>query len=262
MKNKLRFLIAALFCFFTTQSISGPIERVNFIGLNNTSEDSLLKVISFQSGQEFNDNISNLMIESLFKTGLFEDISISQSQNNLNITVKENPTIKYFDFEFDSGSGLSRWLKGEKILFTSEILEEELFNNNLSAGNPYTQRRLEEFILFLESKYSESGYYNSIITPTLSIDPQNRAGIILTIDQGERVKIDTFSISGAEKIDEESLLKLFKIGEADMMMINYFTKKDLFTETEFRKGIDSLSNFYFDKGYMDFKILSVNSTLD
>ena len=154
MKNKLRFLIATLFLFFTTQSISSPVEKVNFIGLNNTSEDSLLKVISFQSGQEFNDNVSNLMIESLFKTGLFEDISISQSQDNLNITLKENPTIKYIDFELDSGSGLSNWLKGEKILFTSEILDEELANNDLSAGNPFTQRKLEEFILFLESKYS------------------------------------------------------------------------------------------------------------
>ena len=112
MKNKLRFLIAALFCFFTTQSISGPIERVNFIGLNNTSEDSLLKVISFQSGQEFNNNISSLMIKSLFETGLFEDISISQSQDILNITLKENPTIKYIDFKLDSGSGFSNWLKG------------------------------------------------------------------------------------------------------------------------------------------------------
>ena len=132
------------------------------------------------------------MIESLFKTGLFEDISISQSQDNLNITLKENPTIKYIDFEFDSGSGLSNWLKGEKMLFTSEILDEDLANNDLSAGNPFTQRKLEEFILFLESKYSESGYYNSIITPSVSIDSQNRAGVEITIDQGERVKIDTF----------------------------------------------------------------------
>ena len=262
MKNKLRFLIATLFFFFTTQSISSPVEKVNFIGLNNTSEDSLLKVISFQSGQEFNDNVSNLMIESLFKTGLFEDISISQSQDNLNITLKENPTIKYIDFELDSGSGLSNWLKGEKILFTSEILDEELANNDLSAGNPFTQRKLEEFILFLESKYSGSGYYNSIITTSVSIDSQNRAGVKITIEQGERVKIDTFSISGAEKIGEESLLKLFKIGEADMFIVNYFTNKDLFTETEFRQGIDSLNNFYFDLGYMDFKILSVDSSLD
>ena len=143
MKNKLRFLIATLFFFFTTQSISGPVERVNFIGLNNTSEDSLLKVISFQSGQEFNNNISSLMIKSLFETGLFEDISISQSQDILNITLKENPTIKYIDFKLDSGSGFSNWLKGEKILFTNEILDEELANNGLSAGNPYTQRKLD-----------------------------------------------------------------------------------------------------------------------
>ena len=95
------------------------------------------------------------MIESLFKTGLFEDISISQTQDNLNITLKENPTIKFIDFELDSGSGLSNWLKGEKILFTSEILDEELANNGLSAGNPFTQRRLDEFVFFLQSKYSE-----------------------------------------------------------------------------------------------------------
>ena len=262
MKNKLRFLIATLFFFFATQSISSPVEKINFIGLNNTSEESLLKVISFQPGQEFNDYVSNLMIESLFKTRLFEDISISQSQNNLYIKVKENPVIKYFDFDFDSGSGFSSWLKGEKILFTSEILDEELVNNSLSTGNPYTQRRLDEFILFLQSKYSESGYYNPIITSSISIDSQNRAGITLTISQGERAKIDTFKISGAEKISEESLLKLFKIGEADMMIVNYFTNKDLFTETEFSQGIDSLNNFYFDQGYMDFKILNVDSSLD
>ena len=51
------------------------------------------------------------------------------------------------------------------------------------------------------------------------------------INQGERVKIDSFNISGEPlNISEEKLLKLFKIGEADMALMNYFTKKDLFTE--------------------------------
>ena len=106
----------------------------------------------------------------------------------------------------------------------SEILDEDLADNDLSAGDPFTQRELGEMILFLESKYSGSGYYNSIITPSVSIDSQNRAGVEITIDQGERVKIDTFSISGAKKISEESLLKLFRIGEEDMFIVNYFTQ--------------------------------------
>ena len=262
MKNKFRILISLLFLFFTTQSFSSPIQKINFIGLNNSSEDSILQIMPFHVGQTFDDTSSNLIIESLFKTGLFSDISITKTEDNINITLKENPTIKYFDFELDSGSGLSRWLKGEKMLFTNEILNDELVDYTLSVGSPYTQRRLDEFILLLESKYSESGYFNSIITPNVSIDSQNRAGIVLSVSQGDRVKIDTFTISGAEKMGEEPLLKLFKIGEADMMLVNYFTNKDLFTETEFKQGLDALNNFYFDLGYMDFKIVNIDSTLD
>jgi len=262
MKNKFRLLIIAFFFFFTTQSYSSPIKNINFIGLNNASEDSLIQLIPFQTGQEYNDSSSNEIIKSLFQTGLFSDISIIKNQDSLNITLKENPTIKYFDFELDSGSGFSNWLKGEKMLMTNDILNEELVSTMLSPGNPFTQRKLDEFMLLIESKYSESGYYNVILTPNISIDSQNRAGIELSIDQGERAKIDSFKISGSEKISEESLLKLFKIGEADMAIINYFTNKDLFTETEFKNGIDSLNNYYFDLGYMDFKILNINSTLD
>jgi len=262
MKNKFRLLIIAFFFFFTTQSYSSPIKNINFIGLNNASEDSLIQLIPFQTGQEYNDSSSNEIIKSLFQTGLFSDISITKNQDSLNITLKENPTIKYFDFELDSGSGFSNWLKGEKMLMTNDILNEELVSTMLSPGNPFTQRKLDEFMLLIKSKYSESGYYNVILTPNISIDSQNRAGIELSIDQGERAKIDSFKISGSEKISEESLLKLFKIGEADMAILNYFTNKDLFTETEFKNGIDSLNNYYFDLGYMDFKILNIDSTLD
>ena len=105
MKNKLRLLIITLFLFFTTQSFSSTINKINFIGLNNASEDLLIKLIPVQVGQEYNDSSSNEIIKSLFQTGLFSDISISKSQDNLNITLIENPTIKYFDFELDSGSG-------------------------------------------------------------------------------------------------------------------------------------------------------------
>ena len=262
MKNKLRLLITSLFFFFTTQTLSNPIEKINFIGLNNSSEESILQFMPFKTGQIYDNSSSNLIIESLFNTGLFSDISITKTEDTLDITLTENPTIKYFDFELDSGSGFSNWLKGEKMLMSNEILEEQLIKSVLSPGSPFTQRKLDEFIFLLESKYAESGYYNSIITPIVSIDAQNRAGIDMTINQGERVKIDSFNISGAEKIGEASLLKLFKIGEADMLIVNYFSNKDLFTETEFREGIDSLNNFYFDQGYMDFKILNIESTLD
>ena len=262
MKNKLRILTSLLFFFFTSQSFSNPITNINFIGLNNAPEESLLKLIPFKAGQEYMSTLSDGIIESLFETGLFSDISISKNQNNLDITLKENPTIKYFDFELDSGSGFANWINGEKLLFTSEILNDELNDSLLSPGKPYTRKKLDDLILLLESKYSESGYYNASFTPSISIDEQNRAGINLAITQGDRVRIDSFKITGSDKFTEDSLLKLFEIGEADMLLFNYFTNKDLFTEAEFKKGIDLLTNKYFDSGYLDFQILNVETKLD
>jgi outer membrane protein insertion porin family len=44
--------------------------------------------------------------------------------------------------------------------------------------------------------------------------------------------------------------------------MNYFTNKDLFTEAEFKQGIDLMTNAYFDSGYLDFQILNIDSKLD
>ena len=262
MKNKLIQLSALLFLFFTTQSFANPINKINFIGLNNTSESTLLSLMPFEAGQNFSPYVSDQIIESLFKTGLFENISIVKDEKSLDITLKENPTIKYLEIELSSDSAFSDWLKGEKIHFTSEILNEQITENALSTGNIFTEKKLEDFILLLESEYSQAGYFNSKIIQNIEIDTQNRAGIELIVSQGNRATIDSFVISGSDKISEKELLKLFKIGEPDMALINYFTNKDDFSDSKLRNGIEMMTQTYFDTGYLDFKVLEVKSNLN
>ena len=262
MKNKFIQFSALLFLFFTTQSFANPINKINFIGLNNTSESTLLSLIPFEAGQIFSPYVSDQIIESLFKTGLFENISIVKNEKSLNITLKENPTIKYLEIELSSDSAFSNWLKGEKIHFTSEALNEQITENQLSTGNIFTEKKLEDFLLLLESKYSQAGYFNSKIIHNIEIDTQNRAGIELIVSQGNRATIDSFVISGSDKISEKELLKLFEIGEPDMALINYFTNRDDFTDSKLRNGIEIMTEIYFDTGYLDFKILEVKSDLN
>jgi len=262
MKNKFIQLLTLILLFFTTQVYSNPINKINFIGLNSTSESTLLKIIPFEIGQNFSPSSSDKIIENLFDTGLFSEIRIIKNENSLDINLKENPNIKYFDINLNTKNALSSWLKGEKLFLTSEVLNGYLEENSLSTGNIYTKKKLEEFILFLESKYFESGYYNIKISQKIELDTQNRIGIDLEITQGERATIDSFSISGSENFSEKELLKLFKIGEADMVLVNYFTNKNDFTDAELRKGIELLTNNYFDNGYLDFKVLNVNSSLN
>ena len=130
MKNNLLLLITSFFLFFATNTYSNPINKINFIGLNNSSEDILLEVIPFKAGQEFSNSSSNEIIQSLFETGLFSDITVVHNENNLDITLVENPIIKYFEVNLDTGSGFSNWIKGEKMFFTSEALNEEIKNKD------------------------------------------------------------------------------------------------------------------------------------
>jgi len=262
MKNKFIQITAILFLFFTTQVYSNPINKINFIGLNNTSESTLLALIPFEIGQNFSPYVSDQIIEALFKTELFENISIIKNKNSLEISLKENPNIKYFEIKLNTGSSFSNWIKGEKIHFPYEVLNEQVVENLLSAGNIFTKRKLENFILLLESKYSQSGYFKAEITPNIKIDSQNRAGIELSVSQGNRATIDSFGISGVEKISEKKLLKLFKIGEPNMALINYFTNRDDFSDSKLRNGIDLMTQTYFDSGYLDFKVLDVESNLN
>ena len=198
MKNKFIQLSALLLLFFTTQAFTNPINKINFIGLNNTSERTLLSLMPFEAGQNFSPYVSDQIIKSLFKTELFENISIVKNEKSLNITLKENPTIKYLEIELSSDSVFSNWLKGEKIHFTSEALNEQITENQLSSGNIFTEKKLEDFLLLLESKYSQAGYFNSKIIQNIEIDTQNRAGIELIVSQGNRATIDSFVISGSD----------------------------------------------------------------
>jgi len=262
MKNKFINYSALLLLFFTTQAFANPINKINFIGLNNTSESTLLELIPFKIGQNFSSYASDEIIKSLFKSDLFENISITKNKNSLDIALKENPTVKYFEIKLNTGSGLSNWLKNEKMLLTNEILNEQVAENQLSAGNTFSKRKLDDFVAVLETKYTESGYFKVEITQNIEIDTQNRAGIELSVTQGDKASIDSFSISGAENYSEKELLRLFKIGEADMALINYFTNKDDFTESKLKNGIDLMSQTYFDSGYLDFKIEDFQTTLN
>jgi len=262
MKKKLILSVTLLFLFFTTQAYSNPITKINFIGLNVVPESSIIDLFDFKIGQSFSGVDSNKIIESLFKTGYFSNISIKKNNNELNISLKENPYIKYLDVELKDLNTWRNWLSPQNQLIEIEVIEEYIQERGLYAGSIFTNLKLEELISSLKDEYISSGYYNIQITKEIEIDSENRIGLELFIDQGKKTKINSMQISGSSKYDEKELLKLFKIGEADNILFNAFTKKDQYSKLKFDQGIQSLNNFYLNSGYLDFKIINVSNDLN
>jgi len=262
MKNKYIQVLSLLFLFFTAQAYANPINKINFIGLNTSSESSLLEILPFKIGQDFSPYASDEIIQSIFETGLFSDIEIIKNNNSLDITLSENPIIKFFNVNIVAPSGFSAWLKNDENILNIEELNALVNENELSAGNIYSDKNFEDFILLLESKYSRSGYYNLSISFNNEIDSQNRITCEINIVQGNRAYIDSFEIIGSNEFSEDELLDFFEIGEADFALMNYFTNKDDYSELQLSRGIDQMTSHYFDNGYLDFKVTNVENTLD
>ena len=257
MKNNIIKFICLVPLLFSIQGFANPINKIDFVGLNVISNTTLMAILPVKIGDQYNQNTSDEIIQSLFNTGYFSDINVSSNNDNLTITVSENPYIKYFIVN----NIKSNWLDTQQRLIDSSSLDEYIESNELSAGNMYTKLKLSDFISLLKSKYTSAGFYNIHIEPNVEIDSQNRIGIDLEITQGKRATINSMSISGSSRFSEEDLLDLFTIGEADTILINFFTRKNEYTELEFNQGIELMMQHYFNSGYLDFSVVSVNTSL-
>jgi len=262
MKNIIIKLIFFVSLSFSVQSFANSINKIDFVGLNTIPSSSLIDLLPVEIGDQYNEQISNEIIEVLFKTGYFSDIKIDVDNNNLMITLIENPLIKYFDVTKGSGSAWTDWLETESNFLNEAEINEYVESNELSVGNFYTKSKFSDFITSLKDEYIAAGFYNIQIDSNIDVDMKNRIGIELNVNPGKRARISSMTISGANKISEEELLNLFSIGEADMMLINYFTKKDRFSDLALNQGLELMNNHYFNSGYLDFRILNVNSTLN
>ena len=262
MKNILIKFICLVSLLSSIQSFASPINKIDFVGLNVISSSSLIDLLPVEIGDQYNEQISNKIIEVLFKTGYFSDIKIDVDNNNLLITLIENPVIKYFDVTTGSGSAWSNWLNAESDFMNEMEINEYIESNELSVGNIYTQSKFSDFVTSLKDEYIAGGFYNVQIDSNIDVDIKNRIGIKLNVNPGKRARISSMTISGANKFSEEELLDLFSIGEADMMLINYFTNKDRYSDLALNQSLELMNNHYFNSGYLDFKILNVNSTLN
>ena len=154
---------------FSIQGFANPINKIDFVGLNVISSTTLISILPVKIGDQYNQNTSDEIIQSLFNTGYFSDINVSSNNDNLTITVSENPYIKYFIVN----NIKSNWLDTQQRLIDSSSLDEYIESNELSAGNMYTKLKLSDFISLLKSKYTSAGFYNVQIEPTVEIDDNN-----------------------------------------------------------------------------------------
>ena len=229
---------------------SAPIKSIEILGLNAISRGTVLSYLPVEVGDDYSQRTSSQIIRALYKTQFFKDIEVSESEQVLKIKLQENPHIKYIEL-----------LNYSDKVIKEESIQQVLSSMDLSQGKIFNQRQLDKLITQLEATYISKGYYGITITKNIEIDEQNRVGIELDINEGEVARINSMKITGNQVHDEDDLLDLFEIGEADFFIINYFTEKDHYSKVALDAGVEALKSLYINDGYLDFKIDQVSTNL-
>jgi len=245
-KNRIVTLILLLFVFTQVMAFDFVANRIVFVGLHHIPASTALNYLPVKPGDRITNSVSDNIIQSLYKTGFFENVSLSRQGNTLIITVQEQPTIGKIT------------LSGNKVIKSNELLSV-LRKMHIAEGYEYNKSSLKEIKSALLSQYYAHGKYNARVQITTQALQNNRVQINIVISEGVVSTIKQIQIIGNHHFSERTLLGQFQLSTPGIF--SWYTHDDEYSSEKLGADLENLQNFYLNHGYLKIKIDSAQVSL-
>ena len=238
--NKIKILLLSFllnFLVFSSFSFGEIIKKIEIIGNNRISDETILMFSKVNTGQSVKNNKINQILKDLYNSNFFNNVSVKIEKSILFIKVDEAPLIKEIKI-----SGIKA-KKFKKLIKDSLILKPRGSFNDFS---------LTKEKMIIRSKLKSAGYYFSTIDPFIELLDDNMVSIDYKIDLGEKSKIGKISFIG-DKIYKDSKLKSVIVSE-EYKFWKFISGKKFLKEEIIEIDKRLLKNFYLNKGFYNVKI--------
>jgi outer membrane protein insertion porin family len=221
-----------------------PIVAIDITGNHRVETPTIMSYIDIKPGEAIREGKIEEVLKNLFATGLFADVVIEQVGNRLNIRVVENKIINRIAFE-----GNER-LKDEALL--SEIA--------LRPREVYTPARAQESAQKIRDMYRLSGRYGAKVEPKIVEREQNRVDLIFEITEGKTTRIHKIIFVGNNHFSTSRLESVILTKES--RWYRFFSSDDTYDPDRLSYDKELLRKYYYEQGYVDFKVNSTVAELD
>jgi outer membrane protein insertion porin family len=250
MSVSLRTLGAlVLWATLASLALASPPFKVRDIrveGLQRTSAGTVFNYLPVKVGDTLDDQLSADAVRALFRTGLFQDVSLARDADVLVVTVVERPAIGAIEF------------KGNKTVET-EKLEESLKQIGFAEGRIYDESLLDRVRQDLRELYFSQGRYAVRVETTVTPLERNRVSINFDITEGPVSRIKQINIVGNQSFEEEDLLDRFQLTTPGWL--SFITKDDQYSKQKLAGDLEALRSYYLDRGFINFNIDSTQVSL-
>ncbi len=185
----------------------------------------------------------SLAVKNLYKTGYFENVQIFKDNSVVFINVKENPVVDLISIE------------GNKEIADDIILEEL----SIKSRNVYSVDVVKSDADIIETLYRRQGFFSTYVEPKMIKLDESRVNVIFEVNEGKEATIKRVNFIN-NKVFSDSTLKDV-ISSSEYRWYQILGGNDKFDRDRINYDKDLLKKYYFDNGYIDFRIISVNSSL-
>jgi outer membrane protein insertion porin family len=235
-----------LAAFMHTQVYAQSFSDIKVEGLKRVEIATVFGYLPFRPGETLSPESTDQAIKSLFNTGFFKDVKIKQNGTTLLIEVEERPVIMQLDF-----LGVTQLSK--------DALKQSLRGVNLNEGRFYDPSLIEKAEQSLKQQYISRGYYGVDVKAVSTPMSDNRMAVVFEVKEGVPSTIKKINFTGNNEYSENTLLDEMRLSAATWF--SWYTNSNKFAKDKLNEDLQSLRQFYLNRGYLNFSIENVQTSL-
>ncbi len=245
-----RIAALLLLAWLSTQNAfafdSFKVSDIRIDGLSRIASGTVFTYLPIEKGDLLTSDGAEQAIRALYRTGFFNDVSLSRQGDILVVTLVERPSISKVS------------LRGNKDL-KDEELRKGLKGIGLAEGETFDRLKLDSIQQELTRQYYNRGKYNvSVKTAVVNLD-RNRVEVAINIVEGKPAKIKHLNIVGNNTFKAKKIRSEFQSDTSNLT--SWYSKDDQYSREKMSGDLERLSSFYLDRGYVDFAVDSTQVSM-
>ena len=237
-------LVSLLFGSAGVMAAPFVVQDIRVEGVQAGTESRVLEGLPVSIGSRATDNDIANTVKTLFLRG-YDDVKATRDGNVLVISVKQSPIIT--EVSLDGNSSVP-----------DEALKQNLEQNGFKAGEVLNLEKLEAFRKSLEEHYQNTGRYNAKVETIVNTLPNNRAEVKLQIKENDIALLKALTFEGNQAFKTGTLLEQIELQPDSWWKL--FGNK--FDNTLLEKDLETIRQYYLDRGYAKFQVSSTDIQLN
>lgn len=225
-------------------SYAAVVNSISVTGNQRVADATIADFVGFTPGKNFSGGDIDEAVRSLFRTGLFSNVSVDTSGSTLVVTVSEYGTVNQVLFQGN------RKLKDDRL---SAVVQ-------LRPRGRFDQETLNADVEAISESYSRIGRSNVTVNASVVDLGENRVNVVYEINEGGRTKISRIDFVGNNAFSDGRLAGIISTKRSNLM--SWLSRDDVYDEQRIAADEEQLRRFYFNRGFADFRVISSSADVD